>query len=102
MRSCWTPGAAALLNQLQRASLSVQLNIAEGYTFGESPSFNRHLGIAYGSAVETSELIQLVVDAGVVPAEIVNVLQAQSGRCQRLLLGMLKRRRKLKPKAANR
>jgi four helix bundle protein len=102
MRSSWTPGAAVLLNQLQRASLSVQLNIAEGYTFGESPSFTCHLGIAYGSAVETSELIQLAVDVGVVPAETVNVLQAQSGRCQRLLLGMLKRRRKLKPKAANR
>jgi four helix bundle protein len=79
-RSCWTPAAAALLNQLQRASLSVQLNIAEGYTFGESPTFTRHLGIAYGSAVETSELIQLAVDAGVVHAETVNVLQTQSGR----------------------
>ena len=98
MRSCWTPGAAAQLNQLQRASLSVQLNIAEGYTFGESPTFTRHLGIAYGSAVETSELIQRAVDAGVCRAETVKVLQAQSGRCQRLLLGMLKRRRKLKSK----
>ena len=51
-RSSWKPYASALFNQLQRASLSVQLNIAEGYPFGDSPTFTRHLGIAYGSAVE--------------------------------------------------
>jgi four helix bundle protein len=55
----WKPYAAGLFTQLQRASLSVQLNVAEGYTFGNSPSFTRHLGIAYGSAVETGELLQL-------------------------------------------
>ena len=51
-KSHWKPYAAALFDQLQRASLSVQLNIAEGYTFGDTPSFRRHLGIAYGSALE--------------------------------------------------
>ena len=60
-KSAWKPYAAALFSQLQRASLSVQLNIAEGYTFGDSPSFTRHLGIAYGSAVETGELLRLAL-----------------------------------------
>jgi four helix bundle protein len=51
----WKPWAAALVSQLQRASLSVQLNIAEGWTYNRSPTYRRHLGIAFGSAVETAE-----------------------------------------------
>jgi four helix bundle protein len=61
-RDTWKPHAAALFSQLQRASLSVQLNIAEGYAFGESPTYTRHLRIAYGSAVETGELLEVALD----------------------------------------
>jgi len=60
-RTAWQPYAGALFSQLQRSSLSVQLNIAEGYTFGNSPTFTRHIGIAYGSAVETAELLRLAL-----------------------------------------
>ena len=63
--SSWKPYAAALFSQLQRASLSIQLNIAEGYTYGDSPTFTKHLGIAYGSAVETGELLRLLLDTEV-------------------------------------
>jgi four helix bundle protein len=92
-RSSWKPYAAALFSQLQRASLSVQLNIAEGYTFGDSPTFTRHLGIAYGSAVETGELLQLALDAEVVDSEPLKALLKRARRTERLLLGMLKQRR---------
>ena len=70
----WKPYAGALFSQLQRSSLSVQLNIAEGYTFGESPTFTRHLAIAYGSAVETGELLRLAVETGVVERPSVDSL----------------------------
>lgn len=93
-RSSWKPYAAALFSQLQRASLSIQLNIAEGYTFGESPTFTRHLAIAYGSAVETGELLRLAKDAEVVGDERLEVLLVRCRQTERLLLGMLKRRRK--------
>jgi four helix bundle protein len=93
-RSFWKPYAAALFSQLQRASLSVQLNIAEGYTFGDSPTCTRHLAIAYGSAVETGELLRLAKEAEVLPDERVEALLVSCGRSERLLLGMLKRRRK--------
>ncbi len=93
-RSSWKPYAAALFTQLQRASLSVQLNIAEGYSFGESPAFTRHLGIAYGSAVETGELLQLAVDAEIVEAEVISGILRRVPRTERLLLGMLKKYRK--------
>jgi four helix bundle protein len=82
-----------LFNQLQRASLSVQLNIAEGYTFGESPTFTRHLGIAYGSAVETDELLRLALEADIVGGEAVLALLKPVRRTERLLLGLLKHRR---------
>jgi four helix bundle protein len=71
----------------------VQLNIAEGYSFGESPTFTRHLGIAYGSAVETGELLQLALDAEVADAESVKVLLRRVRRTERLLVGLLKKYR---------
>jgi four helix bundle protein len=95
-RLAWKPYASALFSQLQRASLSVQLNIAEGYTFGDSPTLTRHLGIAYGSAVETGELLQLVLHAEVVDEESVTTLLKRTRRTERLLLGMLKKRRQFR------
>jgi len=69
-RTSWKPYAAALFSQLQRASLSVQLTIAEGYAYADSPSFTRHLTIAYGSAVETGELLEVALDAQIVPVTV--------------------------------
>jgi four helix bundle protein len=94
-RDSWKPHAAALFSQLQRASLSVQLNIAEGYAYANSPSFTRHLEIAYGSAVETGELLEIALDADVASAKIVKPLLTRNERSQRLLLGLLKWRRRL-------
>jgi four helix bundle protein len=93
-KSSWKPYAAALFSQLQRASLSIQLNIAEGYTFGDSPTFTRHLSIAYGSAVETGELLQLALDACILDEEALQPLLKRVRQTERLLLGMLKKRRK--------
>jgi four helix bundle protein len=90
-RTAWKPYAAALFSQLQRASLSVQLNIAEGYAYGASRTFTRHLNIAYGSAVETGELLEIALDVKILTPEIAKYLIQRNRRCQRLLLGMLKR-----------
>src|SRR5687767_10912487 len=51
--------ANPVFSQLQRAALSVQLNIAEGYALRASKRFRNHLDIAYASAVETAELLEL-------------------------------------------
>jgi len=90
----WKPYAAALYAQLQKASLFVQLNIAERYSNGNSPSFTRHLAIAYGSAVETGELLEIALDAEVGPAKVLGPLLTRNQRSQRPLLGLLKSRRK--------
>jgi four helix bundle protein len=96
-RSYWKPYAAALFSQLQRASLSVQLNIAEGYTFGDSPTFTRYLGIAYGSAVETGELLQLALEAEIVREDTLKSLLVRNQEAKQILLGMLKQRRRFRP-----
>lgn len=92
-RHSWRPYAAALFSQLQKASLSVQLNIAEGYAFGESPTYTRHLRIAYGSAVEAGELLEIALKAHVVDVDIGTGVLTRNRRSQRLLLGMLRRGR---------
>ena len=89
-RDNWKPYAAALFSQLQKASLSTQLNIAEGYAFGESPTYTRHLCIAYGSAVETGELLEIGLKATVIPAGPGTQLLNRNRRSQRLLLGLLR------------
>ena len=92
-RDGWKPWAAGLFSQLQRASLSVQLNIAEGATFNRSPTYARHLAIAYGSAVETCELIESGIEVGAIDHALGQELQRRARLTQQLLLGLLKRHR---------
>jgi len=89
----WKPHAAELFRQLQRSSLSIQLNIAEGHALGDRGRFGNHLAVAYGSATETSELLELAVEDGLLPPEQAKELILRSHLCERLLLGLLKRYR---------
>lgn len=60
----WVPQRAAAFDQLRRASLLVQLNIAEGYASGVGARCRFHLRVAHGSAVETTELLEFLQDLG--------------------------------------
>ncbi|MBA2291991.1 MAG: four helix bundle protein [Gemmatimonadales bacterium] len=60
----WSPQRAAAFDQIRRASLSVQLNIAEGYASGVGARCRFHLRVAHGSAVETTELLEFLEDLG--------------------------------------
>jgi four helix bundle protein len=81
------------IEQLQRASLSVQLNIAEGYALRSPRRFRNHLEIAYGSAVETADLLELTSELGLFPADAFNRTMQQCSHSQALLLGLIKRLR---------
>jgi four helix bundle protein len=89
----WRPSLSAVFSQLYRASLSVQLNVAEGYAFGPSPTFRRHLGIAYGSAVETTDLLEDLRDSGLLIPEPFAELVPRSRRVQALILGLQRSQR---------
>jgi four helix bundle protein len=92
-RDYWKAYASAVFAQLERAALSVQLNIAEGYALKGHRRFANHLTIAYGSAIETQELLELARDEGILPAPLAQDIVNRSERCQRLLLGLIKRYR---------
>ena len=92
-RACWRPYAAAVFAQLQRASLSVQLNIAEGYALMTPRRFRNHLEIAYGSAVETKELLEILTDNDLLPGDLGREAIRSCSRSQGLILGLIKRYR---------
>lgn len=101
-QSAWKPWGAAVFGQLQRSALSVQLNIAEGASFGRSPTYTRHLGIAYGSAIETGELLELARDTELLPRAAAESILEHSRNSQRLLVGLLKRHRPFPPRDGER
>lgn len=92
-RDHWKPSAAALFSQLQRSALSIQLNIAEGFALADLGRFGNHLAIAYGSAVESEDILELAMEESVIPEEFANLAIERCQRCERLLLGLLKRYR---------
>ncbi len=85
----WRPQQAAALDQLRRASLSVQLNIAEGYACGVGARCRYHLRIAYGSAVETTELLEFLEALGA----DVTLLLARSLEVQKVTYALWKKSR---------
>jgi len=92
-RTCWRPYASAVFSQLQRASLSVQLNIAEGYALMSPRRFRNHLLIAYGSAIETHELLEILARNELLPGDLSHDAIERCLHSQRLLLGLIKRYR---------
>jgi four helix bundle protein len=87
----WKPQFSAIFSQLQRSSLSVQLNIAEGYAFGDSATLRQHLRIAYGSAVESDDLLTLMSEYDHFDkADVRSALQL-CDEAQKLLFGLMKR-----------
>ena len=67
-RDHWAPAwVSAVLADAAMQPCRPQLNIAEGYTFTESRTFTRHLGIAYGSAVrDAARSSDCLIDSGIV------------------------------------
>ena len=101
-KSHWKPYAQALFSQLQRASLSTQINIAEGYSYTNSPTFIRHLSIAYGSSIDTGELLELLAKKVLIPEDEAVRIAEHCYNSQKLILGLLKRCRQVLQKTTPR
>jgi four helix bundle protein len=87
----WRPPARSAFDQLARASLSIHLNISEGYVWRPRPRWGYHLRVALGSAVETTDAIRFLGLVGAIPEAEVMRLEKQSRRAQALILSLLKK-----------
>ena len=88
--SHWHPSKRNVFDQLERAALSVQLNIAEAYARGAPKPFRNHLRIAYASSVELSELLEIVGRKSLIPRGHARQLYVLSRRAQALILALLR------------
>ena len=78
-----------LVDQIQRASVSVMANIAEGFDCDSPLEFARFLGIARRSIVEVQSLLYVALDAGYISAEAFQDIYQQANKTKGLV-GALK------------
>jgi four helix bundle protein len=85
----WHPRAKALFDQINRAVVSIEANIVEGYALNTVPLFRRHLRIAFGSAAEAETLLRASAERGYLgdPIEILHAL----GETMRALRGLIRK-----------
>lgn len=95
---CWPESERfALASQIQRASVSVPANIAEGYGRARRGEYLHHLSIARGSLAEVETLLVIAVKVGYVDRESATPLWERCQTTGKLLNGHV---RALKAKSA--
>ncbi len=84
-------GKTAAKDQLDRASTSLPLNIAEGNGKFSDADRSRFLEIARGSALECAACLDVLVVRKIIAAERIVPAKEQLVRIVNMLMGMLKR-----------
>lgn len=84
------PGGASVRNQLDRASTSVPLNIAEGNGKFTSPDRCRFFDIARGSALESAACLDVMVAKGFVKMEEIQAGKAILVKIVSMLFGLIR------------
>lgn len=82
-----------LANQLQRASLSVTLNIAEGSAKTSDKDFNRFIEISLGSINESFACLDIAKDHALINQNDFNKLQTEAESITKQLGGLSKKLR---------
>ena len=77
-----------LRNQIQRASVSIMANIAEGFGRRSDKEFANFLNMAHGSAAETQSHLYVALDLGYVEQESFDQLYALLDEVSRMILGL--------------
>lgn len=78
-------------DQIQRASVSVMNNIAEGYERKGNKEYARFLYIAKGSSGEVRSMLYLAKDLGYVESESFNRLYSLAEDIAKMLAGLIKK-----------
>ncbi len=77
-------------DQIQRASVSVMSNIAEGFERGTRQEFTNYLYIAKGSAGEVRAQLYVAYDVGYLNIETFKSLKSKAEECSKLLSTFIK------------
>ena len=77
-------------NQIQRASISISNNIAEGFERGSDRDFRRFLFIAQGSCSEVKSMIFIAVKLKYMSQDEFDIIYAQLTEIGRMLFGLMK------------
>jgi len=84
------PKSSSTWDQLDRASTSIPLNIAEGNGKWSSKDRCRFFDVAHGSALECAAALDVSVAKGFLAAERVETGKRQLAEIVRMLIGLLK------------
>lgn len=76
-------------DQIQRASVSVMSNIAEGFESGTKQTFLNYLYIAKGSAGEVRAQLYVAVDVGYINIETFKNLKGLAEECSKLIASFI-------------
>lgn len=79
-----------LRGQLQRATVSVMTNVAEGFDCESQVEFARFLGIARRSAVEVQSLLYTALDVGYINEQTFKTEYQQAEKTKALIGGLKK------------
>lgn len=79
-----------IISQLKRASLSVPLNIVEGYARNSKKEFRQFLKIALGSVAEVGYLLEFSYEQGFLQEESFKELMTLRDQCGQLLWKLFK------------
>jgi four helix bundle protein len=77
-----------LKNQIQRASVSIMSNIAEGFERNRPTEFHQFLSIAKGSCAEVRSQLFVALDVGYIDEQKFNALMADADDVARLVSGL--------------
>lgn len=77
-----------LKNQIQRASLSISNNIAEGFERGSDRDFKRFLYIAQGSCSEVKSMLYVAIRLNYLKKESFIMLNSQVTEIGKMLYGL--------------
>ncbi|KKP69176.1 MAG: hypothetical protein UR66_C0001G0058 [Candidatus Moranbacteria bacterium GW2011_GWE1_35_17] len=81
----------AFRDQIQRASVSIMNNIAEGYERMDNKEFAKFLYIAKGSCGEVRSMLHLALDLGYISEKTFNLNLERTLEISRMLSGFIKK-----------
>lgn len=78
------------VDQIRRASLSIMLNIAEGFDSGSPKAFINFLNYSYRSASEIEALLYVALDLGYISVQTFDELKNRTDKIKSLIGGFIK------------